>query len=93
LFWGLPGCPGTRRHEASPQQPGLGGQARQQVPPDVPGRPPVRRPGPRRVHLGEPTTASGHGQAITGIAADTLAINPLSSTPTAYARLVTIHRR
>jgi hypothetical protein len=31
---------------------------------------------PRRIHRGEPTTASGPGLAITGIAADTLAINP-----------------
>jgi SAM-dependent methyltransferase len=49
--------------------------------------------GPRRVRQGELAAAFGDGWAITGIAADTFAINPVFGTSTAHAWLATIHRR
>ena len=48
--------------------------------------------GPRRVRQDELAAAFAGGWAITGIAADTFAINPVFGTSTAHAWLATIHR-
>ena len=60
--------------------------------PDVLQRPPAGVWGPRRVHQDELAAAFGDSWAITGIAADTFAINPVFGTSTAHAWLATIHR-
>jgi hypothetical protein len=48
--------------------------------------------GPRRVRQDELAAAFAGGWAITGIAADTLAINPVFGASTAHAWLTSIHR-
>ncbi len=48
--------------------------------------------GPRRVRQDELVAAFADGWAITDIAADTFAINPVFGTSTAYAWLATVHR-
>lgn len=48
--------------------------------------------GPRRVRQDELAAAFADGWAITGIAADTFAINPVFGAPTAHAWLTSIHR-
>jgi SAM-dependent methyltransferase len=49
--------------------------------------------GPRRVREDELRTAFADGWAVSGIAADTFAINPVFGSPVAQAWLATIHRR
>ena len=49
--------------------------------------------GPRRVREDELRIAFADGWTVTGMAADTFAINPVFGSPVAQAWLATIHRR